>query len=161
MPHNNQLPNSLGRIVGETQSTTEDQIASLRETLEATQSALDDANKKIIYLETQVTVLKDNSKIKKTSVFYAKTFLILVPIFCLILLITQFFTSFTLSVKGVQYSIAWVVKADGLAQASLVIGPLVFIATVLGFLLRGVFGQSSQKDEEALSRMVSGLSRSE
>ena len=157
MPPNNQLPPGIGEFVAKTEATDSDQILALKEQLETTQSALSESQHANELLLGEIKVLRDNSSIKRSAVRYAKTFMIVIPIFCVLMLIVTITQGVTLKVPGSDAAILWKAEVKEYAQAAFVVAPIVFIATVLGFLLKGVFQQTSKEDEAALQALGKSL----
>ena len=157
MPPNSQLPGALAGIIADTNPAESDEISALRETLDATQSALDDAQSQLKDLSASVQILRDNNDIKTTAVTYAKRFMIAIPCICLAILALSVSDGVSLTVKDEVYAASWSVTIKDYGQAALVVTPVVFVATVLGFLLKGVFGQSASDDDGGLKEIITSL----
>lgn len=160
-PPDSQLPSDIGSILAGTEATDSDQIVSLKDELETTQSALEKAHQKIELLEREAINLRDNTEIKKSAFAYAKSFMWIIPAFCLILLIVSVTKGISFPFGDDVKSFTWDVNVGAYAQAAFVVGPIVFIATVLGFLLKGVFQQSSNGDDPGLAQLGQSITRSE
>ena len=157
MPPDSQLPASLPGIVADTNTSDSDEISSLRETQEAIQSALDDALSELKDLRASNQILRDNNEIKATAVKYAKRFMIAIPCICLLILALSVSNGIGLTIRGEVYAVSWSVTIKDYGQAALVVTPVVFVATVLGFLLKGVFGQSTSDDDGGLKEIISSV----
>lgn len=157
MPPESQLPESLAGILAATSPAESDEISALRETLEATQSALDEAHSNLRDQSALIQVLRDNNEIKQTAVKYAKGFMFAIPIVCLFILGLSVSDGLSLTICGYVYSVSWSVNIEDYGQAALVVTPVVFVATVLGFLLKGVFGQSSSGDDGGVKEILSSV----
>lgn len=139
-----QLPAGLRKEVGSTEAIPDDVITELKGQVTTLTDALDSANQKKTTLQAEIEALHDNTKIKLSAVRYAKVFLIVIPICCLILLFFSVNDGLVVHLGEGTRSINWKITVNPYAQAALIVSPIVFIATILGFLLRGVFGQKSE-----------------
>lgn len=145
------LPAGMSKILTETEESPNHKIISLQDNLRTTQSALDIERSKNRDLSNQLSILRDNSKIKQDAVRYSKIFMVLVPLFCISMLIVSVTKGMSISLEGQKFDLQWDVQVKDYAQAAFVVAPVVFVATVLGFLLRGVFGTHTKEDEAGLS----------
>ena len=157
MPPDSQLPESLSGIVAGTSPDESDEISALRETLDATQSALDDAQSQLKELRASVKILSDNNEIKQSAVKYAKRFMIAIPCICLFILALSVFDGFSVTIGEKSYAASWSMAIEDYGQAALVVTTVVFVATVLGFLLKGVFGQSASDDDGGLKEILTSV----
>ena len=140
-----QLPPGIGDVLAGTQATDADRIIVLKDELQTTQSALEKESAKSASLESENAILRDNTKIKKDAVWYAKFFMCLIPLVYLLLLLASVSKGVSYNYGQDNFSFEWSIVIGGYAQAAFVVGPIVFVATVLGFLLKGVFRHQQQK----------------
>lgn len=157
LPPNSQLPAGIGEAVASTTASPNDNIVSLKEELDSVQSALDEERAKNSKLESEIHLLRDNTQIKKDAVRYAKVFMVIIPIFCLMLLIISATIGLFFSFEEWDFEFSWSIEIQKYAQAAFVVAPVLFVATVLGFLLKGVFQTSSQADEVGLANLRQSL----
>jgi hypothetical protein len=134
------LPNNLEAKLDSTPTDDIDEITYLQGKLRIADDALTEAESKIKSLEAKVKILKDNSEIKKSAVGYAKISLILIPLACLCLLILSALGGRELEVSNHSFNIS--IDLNNYAQAALIVAPIAFFATIIGFLLKGAFGQN-------------------
>ena len=144
------LPSDLRESLSQTEANDDDKIVDLLGQLQIAKDALEESHEKIIDLEKQNAkleshneLLRDNYKIKRFAVRFSFWFIWLVPIFSILLLILSINDgiSFGNGVDDTGFYLSWSVTLNSYAQAALIIAPIAFIATVLGFLLKGVFGR--------------------
>ncbi len=140
------LPEGLEADLDSTVINDTDQITDLQGKLTIAEDALTDEQEKNNNLEAELKLLRENSPIKVSAVKFAKWYLFLIPIFSLALLIISANKGFELSVASWQFQWAWNFELGNYTQSALVIAPIAFIATVIGFMIKGVFGQQGDKD---------------
>ena len=134
------LPENLEDELGLTKTDSTDEITDLQGKLAIANDALTSEQDKVKSLEGKIQRLEDNSQIKKTAVGFAKTSLILIPTSCLFLFLLSAMDEKKLNLCGTELDVA--IKINAYAQAALIVAPIAFFATIIGFLLKGVFGQN-------------------
>ena len=102
-------------------------------------------------------VLRENLPIKQSAVRYAKWFMVLVPLSCLVLLLfwSEGGLSIEVSRDPVLIAVSTKPGAASYTQAVLIVAPIAFVVTLLGFLIRGMFAGSGDKEEPSLSDLTS------
>ena len=161
-PLSGQLPAGIAEELRKTRGDKEDKIADLQGDLQTTQDALDSAQERLKDVEAENKILKDNDVIKKSAFAYAKAFMIIIPALCFLVIVLSSTKGFSFTIFGMSFSAAWDIQINDYAQAAFVVAPIIFVATVLGFLLKGVFGQASASDEAnlaALGRIIAGQAK--
>ena len=141
------LPTNLGEQVAETTPNEIDQITDLQGQLASTEDALNDAQNQVTRLEADNKRLKENFPIKQTAIKFARRYLIIIPVACMLILILSANNGFNITLKDYSFQWNWKFSLGKYTQSALVIGPIAFVATVLGFMIRGVFGQQSNSGQ--------------
>lgn len=150
------LPPGLpGHIAVTTKATLQQQFIHLQGQLSVVQDALDEEKGKNLRLENEVKILTDNSKIKSDAVKYAKGALWIVPLTCLVLLLVSSITVPKLNFQSTEIDLN--LKLTPYAQAALIIAPIAFFATVIGLLIKGVFGSKTESKEMSASDLLKAL----
>lgn len=158
-PKTSTLPKGLSKTVNKTKPSLRDQIIELKGELTIVGDALEDSNSKITKLKAENKVLRDNNDIKQIAVNNARVLLIIVPIICLIILIMSANEGFSFFISTWSFYTSASIELNSYAQAALIIAPIAFIATILGFLLKGVFGQSEKAEDNAVKEFLSLLAK--
>lgn len=135
-----QLPPALGASVAATKESYEARILQLKGDLQNTEDALAAERGKNSDLQKELDRLKDNINLRRTALRFSRVFLVLVPLVCLALLLILPISQINVSVWGWQASGSWEDVIPPYTFTALVVSPILFITTILGFLLKGVFG---------------------
>lgn len=150
------LPTGLpDHIAYTTRATLEEKFIHLQGQLSVVQDALDEQKGKNLRLENEVKLLNDNSKIKSDAVKYAKAALWIVPLTCLFLLVVSSVTMPKFNVSNTEFDLN--LELASYAQAALIIAPIAFFATVIGLLIKGVFGSKSESKEMSAADLLKAL----
>ncbi len=134
------LPTNLQQTVASTPTSDADTITDLQGRLQTADDALTAEQGKVRALEVEVKILEDNSKIKESAVKYAKWALVIIPSVCLFLLFLSGMGERKLIFGGAELDVS--IDIENYAQAALIVAPIAFFATVVGFLLKGAFSQA-------------------
>ena len=140
------LPANLKENVAKTTANSTDQITDLQGQLQSLQDALTSEQFKNSKLEAENKNLKENFPIKSSAVRFAKWYLVLIPLLSVVLLLLSANKGFHLKTCDGLFEWKWHLELGKYTQSALVISPIAFVATVLGFMIKGVFGQQSTKD---------------
>jgi len=149
------LPKGLGSALDSVTESEADIITDLQGQLTNANDALLAESAKVTSLTATNKVLRDNSKIKTDAVRYAKISLIAIPLACLLLLLLSALGDRKLNICGVELDLS--LELNSYAQAALIVAPIAFFATIIGFLLKGVFGQNVDVKNLSATEVMKGL----
>lgn len=157
---NNHLPSGLGHYIDKikAEDQTDAELNYLQESIQAEKDASSEyrtenaaLKAKTEALEASNKLLQDNNSIKKRAFTYSFFFLITVPVFCWAILLLSMNDGFSLYTTGTSFSAFWHASLNSYAQAALIISPIVFIAAIIGFLLKGVLSSNQQNPDTDLA----------
>ena len=151
------LPENLEADLDATLASEIDEITDLQGRLKSADDALIDAQNKVRGLEAKVIRLQENAAIKRTAVNYAKISLVIIPLSCLLLLLLSAMGERTFNFCGSELDLS--IDLNNYAQAALIVAPIAFFATIIGFLLKGVFGQSVDVKDLSASDVMKALDK--
>lgn len=157
---NSSLPEGIAEELGAIEPTESNIIVELKGEIKTLQDALSDSQETVRDLENQIKVLSDDSAIKMSAFKYARFYLWFVPIFCVLLLIAILNKGLILNINGKMFSIFWAIETHEYLPIALLVVPVAFIATLLGYLFRGVFGNPNgdigKESSGAIRRLLDG-----